>query len=206
VTITNGYATLAQLRPELNIATNDTTYDSRLESAIAAASRQIDTRCGRRFWQDGSVVAREYHAPDARCLAVDDISTVTGLIVKLDEGDDGTFETTLTITTDFLLFPRNAALEVPVWPYTEIVATGTYWFPSWASGRCGVQVTAKFGWPAVPDDVTRACLIQAAKLFKATEGSSQGFEISSEGFAMRTPRFDPHADALLERYVKSWIG
>jgi hypothetical protein len=36
-------------------------------------------------------------------------------------------------------------------------------------GRPTVQVTAKFGWPAVPDDVTKACLVQAGQLHKAKD-------------------------------------
>lgn len=205
VSVVNGYCTLLALTGELNIKPGDPTYDTRLESAINAASRQIEARCGRRFWQDASVVARQYDADNPRELCVDDISTTTGLIVKIDSGDDGTYETTLTISTDFIVTPYNAADLTPVWPYTAIRIVGSTFFPT-CTYRPAVEVTAKFGWPAVPDDITRACIVQAAKLYKAAEGTSQGFEISSEGFAMRAPRFDPNADALLEPYVKSWVG
>lgn len=140
-----------------------------MEQSINAASREIDGWCGRRFWQDSTVAAREFYADDARCCHVDDISTVTGLVVKIDEDADGTFETTLTITTDFVLLPSNAADESPARPYTEIRLVDNYSFPVPGNGRPGVQVTAKFGWPAVPDDVTKACLVQATDLFKAKD-------------------------------------
>ena len=87
MTITNGYAALADLKAELGIF--DTTDDDALELAIEAASRQCDDYTGRRFWQDGSVVARTYVPDDPYCLVVDDISTTTGLVVKIDDDDSG---------------------------------------------------------------------------------------------------------------------
>jgi hypothetical protein len=203
VTIVNGYASLDALRQELTIT--DATDDTRLEAAIGAASRQIDGWCGRRFWQDGTVVAREFYADDYRTVCTGDLSTVTGLIVKVDTGDDGQFATTLTIDTEFLVMPRNAAKEVPVWPFTEILLTDdtSTWFVQSSSGRPNVQVTAKFGWPAVPPDVTQACLIQAKNLYKATSGTFSGFQIASgDGIVMRTPGMDGVAAMLLERYRK----
>ena len=104
------YCTAEELKTELGI--EDTDDDTELSIAITAASRQIDAHCGRKFSQDTSVVAREFYAESP--LEVDlleqptegpqvEISTLTGLIVKTDEGDDGTFGTTLTINTDFLV-------------------------------------------------------------------------------------------------------
>jgi hypothetical protein len=153
------------------------------------------------------VADRQYRPVDYRCIAVDDISTTTGLVVKLDEDDDGVFETTLTITTDFILEPFNAADEVPVWPYDAIRLVSGYNYPCLASGRPSVQVSAKFGWPAVPDDIAEACRIQAKNLYKATSGAFQGFQVSAEtGAVMRTPGLDYVAMALLEQYRKGWVG
>ena len=164
--LTNAYATLAEFKSELG--GQGSTHDSELEAALNAASRSIDGYTGwpHGFWQDSTVAVRTFRA-DSRycCLIPEGISTTTGLIVKLDDDGDGTFETTLTINTDFILEPLNAAVNVPVWPYTEIVAVDNYSFQS-GYGRPGVQVTAKFGWPAVPDDVEKACIVLAHDLFK----------------------------------------
>ena len=140
--ITNGYCTLAELKPELRIPTADTDDDSRLEVAIAAASRQIDAHCGRFFWRDASVHTREFYANDYRRCEVDDISTTTGLIVQVDDDDDGVFETTLTLSTDFILRPLNAFDRHPVWPYDELVLVDAINgnFPMSSSGRPGVRV------------------------------------------------------------------
>jgi hypothetical protein len=211
VAITNGYTTLAFLRVEAGIEVGGTTaHDAQLERAIEAASRQIDNHCGRRFWQDGSVVAREFYADDSRCCFVDDISTTTDLVVKVDEDDDGTFETTLTITTNFIVLPTNAADEVPVRPFTElrvVDSTGASSFPVLSSGRPGVQVTAKFGWPAVPDDVEQACVVQALQLFKAPAAPFGGIELGDGGGVIRVRQsLNPIAEALLEGYSKPRVA
>ena len=137
---------------------------------LNAASRMVDRYTGRRhgFWQDSSVKTREYHADDAWRVQTDDISTTTGLIVKTDT--DGTYATTLTITTDFLPYPRNADDDVPVRPFDELVIVSSIGASLFVVSRGpGVQVTAKFGWPAVPDDVKLATLLQAQMLYSAKD-------------------------------------
>lgn len=203
MTITNGYTNLGTMCNVLGIP--DTDDDTRLEAAIAAASRQIDAHCGRRFWRDADPKVREYRPTEAQRADVDDISTTTGLIVKLDEDDDGTFETTLTNVTHFLLAPFNAADETPVRPWCEILLVDGDIFPRSMSGRPGLQVTARFGWPAIPDDVVQACIIQSKNLYKATAGTFVGYQLSVEsGVAVRNPSLDPVAAALLEPFRKVW--
>lgn len=211
MSIVNGYATLAQLKTELKVT--DSNDDTRMEVAISAASRQIDAYTGweHGFWQDGSVVDRQFYAADSRNVCVPEgISTVTGLIVKTDTGDDGLFATTLTISTNFILSPVNAADRVPVWPYTEIQLVdyvGSF-FPTSNSGRPGVQVTAKFGWPAVPDDVFKACLIQSVLLFKASAAVTGALQLG-EGYPSAPAGggwMNPTARALLEPYCKPRVG
>ena len=207
--ITNGYCTLAELKPELRIPTADTDDDSRLEVAIAAASRQIDAHCGRFFWRDASVHTREFYANDYRRCEVDDISTTTGLIVQVDDDDDGVFETTLTLSTDFILRPLNAFDRHPVWPYDEIVLVDAINgnFPMSSSGRPGVRVTARFGWAEVPDDVKKATLVQSAMLFKSADAVFGVTEFANAGAAMRVGRtINPIAAALLEPYCKPRVG
>lgn len=205
--LTNAYATLEQLKAELSIAEADANYDTKLELAINAASRQIDGHCGRFFYQDTSVSTRSYFADDWECVSTDDISTTTGLVVKTDDNDDGTAETTLTITTNFILTPTNAAVSYPVEPYTGIrlVDSGVTAFPMSASGRPGVYVTAKFGWPAVPDDVTKACLVQATQLFKSSDAVFGGLSFEA-GILRVRDTLNPMAQALLDRYCKPRVA
>lgn len=169
--------------------------------------------CGWRFWQDSSVATREFYALDYRCCDLlfqpestdgAGISTTTGLVVKIDEDGDGTFETTLTISTDFILKPLNAADRVPVWPYTEIYLADNYRFPCLSNGRPGVQVTAKFGWPAVPDDVTTATLMLAADLHKSKDTQFGVAGTNDYGFVRMSK--NNLAMALLAPYMKASVG
>ncbi len=204
--ISNGYATLLALKDALKIAASDTVDDDMMELAIESASRQIDDHCGRgrKFWQDTAVVARKYFPQQSGVLFVDDISTVTGLIVKVDTSDDGTFDTTLTISTDFDVHPVNATAETPVRPFTAIrlLDGALSGFASASSGRPTVEVTAKYGWPAVPTAVARACVFQAKNLFKAPDTMYGSFQLAQDGNALRVPAMDPIARALLEGFVR----
>jgi hypothetical protein len=205
MTITNGYALLPSVKSALGI--NDATDDVDIESAIEGASRHLDALAGkgRKFWQDGSVVARTYYPSEACRVFVDDISTTTGLVVKVDQGDDGTYETTLSINSDFIVEPVNAAAEYPVRPYTSIRllngGTLTSW-PCLTSGRAPVQVTAKFGWPAVPDAVERACVMQAHSILKAPASTHGVITASVDGVPIRVPAVHPVAKALMEDFIR----
>lgn len=172
MTVTNGYCSNAELKAICQIT--GSSDDIIVDLAINAASRWADDYTGRRFWQDTTVVARQFYADNWKVLCVDDgISTTTGLIVQLDEDDDGTFERTLTITTDFTLAPLNGPDMYPVRPYTEIVMTGTYSLPR-TTYRPGVQVTAKWGWPAVPDQVKAATVLAARDFYKEMKSAPFG--------------------------------
>lgn len=166
------YTTAQALADEVGIA--DAADNTLLSLAVSAASRRVERFCGRRFFQDDSVVAREFYAESSTCVDLleqpwpdpkVEISTLTGLIVKTDSAGDGTFATTLTINTHFLLLPRNAAADSR--PWNQIVAVDAS-FPR-SSYRAGVQVTARWGWATVPDEVEKATLLQAALLFKSKD-------------------------------------
>ena len=209
MSVTNGYTTVDKLKAQLNVT--DSRWDTALELAVNAASRQIDAHTGwvqHGFWQDGTVVARTYEPDETKCLYIPEgISTTTGLIVKVDYGDDGTYESTLTISTDFTLEPVNAAADYPVRPYTEIEIrnTSAAYFPL---EYYSVQVTAKFGWPAVPAAVELACLIQAAQLYKAGDATFGVLQLTGlDGSAVRIGgSLHPQAEALLVDYSKPRVG
>lgn len=213
MTITNGYTDLATLRSELgSYITADTGDDAKIERSVEAASRQIDGWCGQRFWKDATVVTSEFYAESPRCCPVDvdgraGIGSTSGLVVKIDDDGDGTFETTLTISTDFILRPTNNPDETPVMPWTEVWLADNYLFPCHANGRPAVQVVSIFGWPAVPDDVEKACIIQAEMLFKAKDAPLGVAGFDQMGSAMRV-RSDLHpmAKALLAPYRKPAVG
>ena len=70
-----------------------------------------------------------------------------------------------------------------------------------------VQITAKFGWPAIPDDVEKACLVQAAQLFKASDAVFGGVAIGMDGGVLRVrSSLNPMAEGLLEGYCKPRVA
>lgn len=202
MSITNGYTTAELVQDEIGGA-NDPAKFTRVEAAVTAASRQIDDYVGRRFWQDTNVVTREFYADDhcelvSSAGAVMDISTATGLIVKIDSGLNGAYATTLTIATHFVLTPPNAGDDGT--PYTGIrLVDGVYTFPM--GDRPGVQVTAKFGFAAVPAAVAQACLIQAVLLYKATDAAMGGLSFGDGAFMRVRAGLNPVAQSLVEPYA-----
>ena len=204
MTITNGYCTADEFRSFCNI---DSTESKTIhETVVSAASRNVDRHCGRRFWQDSTVVDREYHADSPTVVLVDDISTATGLVVKIDINYDGTYAYTLSASTDYVTYPINAEDEVPARPFTELRIpsfTSVQQFPR-SNGRPGVRVTAKYGWAAVPDEVKMATILQAQMLHTAKDSRGGILSASVDGFSTRMSRFvHPQAELLLADFVKA---
>ncbi len=164
--IVNGYCTLSGLKSFVGIG--DGNDDTLLEDSVEAASRQIDAFCGRVFYADANVSARKYYTNDPYRLRVDDFSTATGLIVKYDDNDDGTYETTVA-ATDFQLLPLNSvAGGILTTPYyiIELISTSVHEWPlDLSSNRATAEITAKWGWSAVPEPIRQATLMLSSELF-----------------------------------------
>ncbi|MFE6846565.1 phage head-tail connector protein [Streptomyces sp. NPDC057686] len=191
----DNYATLAELKTRLGI--DDTNDDTTLTQALAAASRSIEKSCRRQFNKAGALTARFFVPVTGFYVAVNDIWTMAGLIVKTDEDDDGVFETTWTIVTDYELRPLDGVRDgVPGWPYWQIIAVGVRDFPF--SRRATVQVTADWGWNAVPAPVKEACLILAEEIWKVKDAP---FGVAGFGeFGSIRVRANPKVAALLADY------
>lgn len=164
----DSYATLAELRSRLGVtdATN-TTEDAKLTAALAAASRGIEKVCNRQFNLASSATARVYY-PDSRLRArVDDFASTASLAVKTDESSDGVYETVWT-SADYQLEPLNNVVDGESgWPFYWIRAVGSQRFPCVsATDRAPLEVTAIWGWAAVPTPVKEGCLILAEEIYK----------------------------------------
>jgi hypothetical protein len=187
--ITNGYATLAAMKAYLSIS--DTTDDTLLETLIESASRSIDKIANRRFYADAAATVRLYRAYSDVFVYTDDISSTSGLIVKVDEAGNGTYTKTLTLNTDYIMDPLTA--EALGRPFTQLtmVSNSESWpiFPGLTQNglRPGVQVTAKFGWPSVPSDVNVACLILTADLYKRKDAPGGVLGLGDLGVIRMSP-------------------
>ncbi len=163
----DSYATLAEIRSRVGItdATN-TTEDTKLTEALAAASKGIETMAGRQFNLASSATARLFY-PTGYCeTKVYDIASVTNLAIKTDTAGDGTYATTWT-STDYQLEPLDGVVDGQAgWPWWTIRAVGNQRFPCVSStSRAPLQVTAIWGWTAVPAPVKEATLILAEELY-----------------------------------------
>jgi hypothetical protein len=185
VTITNGYVTLNELKAYLDIPVADITEDALLEQIVEAASRSIDRIAGRTFSLDAAATARYYRTNDPYSLIVDDIGSTTSLAVALDTSGGGTYPTAAVYNTDFIVEPLNALAEGR--PVTLLTMVGAYLFPYPWNFRPGVRVTAKWGWPSVPDDVVEACLILSADLYKRKSSVGGVLGLSEMGAIRMSP-------------------
>lgn len=196
----NGYCSVAELREHFGDDRTQLSNDL-LDRAINAASRGIDRHCGRRFWQDATVQTRTYKPDDAYVAWVDDISTTTGLIVKTDTTGDYSWATTWTINTDYHLEPRNAAQgDTVAYSYTRLTAIYNELFPL-HTYRDTLQVTAKFGWSDIPDDINYACLLKSASLFKRRDAVFGVAGFNQFG-PVRINRADTDLLDLLRPYIR----
>lgn len=191
--ITNGYATLNEIKARLSISVSDTQDDAMLEACVESASRQIDAFTGTRFYQASEV---RYFTPlDGLACAIDDATAVS--LVEQDLQANRTYSETLT-ATDWELSPYNAALDGK--PYQQIRIRPDA-VTSFIVQPRGVKVTGTFGWSATaPVPVKQACLLQAALLFRRKDapfGVAGGGEV---GQSVANASLDPQARLLLTPY------
>ena len=189
--ITNGYATLAEVKAALRLT--DNTDDGLIEQAIEGASRRIDGYCNRWFYKSASTPVKMY-ASTLYQIGTDDISN-TSITVKIDGAADGTFNTTWTQNQQYQIEPLNAVITGN--PYRRIVAINGYQFPI-AIDKPLVQVTAQWGWDSVPSDVKQACILLSIRGF-ARLNAALGV-VGFADMAVQVRAVDPDVRDLLHTY------
>lgn len=200
--ITNGYATLAQVKASLRIT--DSVDDSLIELAINSASRLIDAYTARVFYNLGTQ-ARFFSATDPYFCPIDDAQSITEVATALTS--NGNYDTIWANPAanqnngDYQVEPLNAAYPTDgiVAPITGVRALWRYLFPT-IGGNALVRVTGTWGWASVPDAITQACVIQAARIFKRND-SPLGIAGFGDMGVLRVGRaLDPDVQQLVEPY------
>ena len=197
--ITNGYATLADVKAALRIT--DSVDDSLIELSIEAASREIDGHCNRVFYS--TTGTRVYQNVDSFMTNTDDIISIT----RLRTSDDGVLYDTTWSTSDYQLEPLNGVAGGLVQPFTRIRAIGDYLFPVWSvtgtyGNKASVEVQGVFGWSAVPTAVKQATILLAMRQFKRYD-SPLGVAGFGDIGAIRVGRTDPDVQALLAPFMRA---
>jgi hypothetical protein len=192
--ISNGYATLVQVKAALRIT--DNVDDTLLEMAIESASRAIDGHAGRYFYSSGTAT-RVFSADDAWVCQIDDLAG-TAITLKSDPNADGTWNYTWA-RSDYQLEPVNGVVDGLQVPYTRIRAIDNYNFPV-LNDEALVEVTGVFGWASVPTAITQACVIQSSRIFKRLD-SPLGVAGFGDMGAVRVSRYlDPDVEQLVAPY------
>lgn len=191
--ISNGYATLAQVKSALRIT--DSTDDTLLEQAIESASRRIDSYCGRWFYKTTATAILVYPF-DNYNLPTQDIANTT-VTLKVSTSGNGVYDQTWTQGTDYQLEPLNASLNSK--PYRRIVCIGGKTFPIQTTPNIAyIQLTASWGWDAVPIDVTQACVLLSIRQF-ARLNAALGI-VGFNDMAIQVKAVDPDVRDLLNSH------
>jgi len=191
------YATLAEWKAAVGVT--DSTDDTAIQAVLDATDTLIDLYCDRKTGFGTASETRYYTAEDYEYVLTDDLVSVTTL--QTDDDANGTYETTWTSGTDYVLAPRNAALDG--FPYTEI-DTSVTWprnFPK--DVYLGVKVVGVFGFPSVPAAVKQAEIIQAGAVWNSRTAPFGVIGSADLGGILRMSRaLHPEAALILEPYRK----
>ena len=188
---------------------SDNTDNDLLENLVESASRSIDRIANRRFYLDTTASARLYRAYSDIFVYIDDLGSTTDLVVKTDSNGNGSYAKTLTLNQDYILDPLTApSLSRPYTQLTMVSNTETWpIFPGLTQNglRPGVQVTAKWGWPAVPNDINMACLILTADLYKRKDAPGGILGLGDLGVVRMSP-LGRDVTAMVRAYKKEVVA
>jgi len=192
--ITNGYATLSEIKASARIT--DSIDDSLLELAVESASRMIDSYTQRYFYNAGTAT-RLFVPQDNYVTEIDDAITITQ--IETSDGDD--FGTTWA-TKDYQLEPLNGTVDgLTGHPTTRIRAVDDFLFNVLA-GEATVRVTGTWGWASVPVAVKQATIIQASRIFKRNDSPLGVAGFGDMGVIRVGSQLDPDVRQLVEVYRK----
>lgn len=182
------YITVDQLKNYKQIG--DTEDDVSLALAVTSASRAVDICTGRQFGQVDSPEVRTFTAVYDRhrgiyVCPIDDLATVTGTLLDGEELDEAN------------LFPRNAVKKGKVWTELQVESVGDH------------DITGPWGWPAFPQTVVHATLLQASR-FAARRDSPYGVagapNVTGAGDLRLLSKVDPDVAVMLKDYTRWWAA
>jgi hypothetical protein len=143
----DSYASIVELESRLG-----TTDDGTFTGLLDVASRRVEDFTRRQFNQATTATTRVFRAVDPERLPVDDFYTLTDFEVVVG--------TTTLDADDVDHRPWDGIVNGQTgWPFFDLFRVGGYW-PY--SRRAKIQVTARWGWAAVPEGIKQATIDVAA--------------------------------------------
>lgn len=190
----DSYINAEELSSYLGIG--DTADETLAQAACDTATEWVNLYCQRQFQKVTVATTRVFRHEVGNSIDVNDFYSTTGLIIATDTADTGTYSTTWT-TADYVLEPFDG-IEAGMtgFPYRKIRAVKSLSFP--CGPRPRVQVTALWGWAAVPDSVTLATKVVAGYVFNLKD-SPLGVATFGDAGLIRV-RDVPQAAMLLKGY------
>jgi hypothetical protein len=157
------YGTLEEMRSYLKDATDANIPD--VEVAWLAACNAVDMFCQRPFTVPTTATTRTFVPPmRGNLLAVPDIANTTGLVIV----DDGTTLTAadyqLEVSPGQTNTTNTAGRQVP-YQYVRLLSWGSW--STYDDGEATISITARWGWPAVPDEVDLAVRLLTKDFFES---------------------------------------
>lgn len=195
------YGSRADLRSRIDVSGTQawtSAEDSIHDGILDAVSRMIDDYCGQFFYLTASA-ARVFSAEWPDVLVVPPLVSITSL--KTDETGSGVYSRTWA-STDYVLWPDNAALAVPARPYLEIrvdqrTTSQGLAFPL---GQRAVEVTGPWGWPAVPGPIREVCLLESQRMVQQAQAPAAIVASPELGQFVVQPQLHPTSKLLLRPY------
>lgn len=159
------YTTKANIERYLLISI-DSSYDSQVENWIDAMSHYINRVTNRNFDAAPAESTKVYDGNNTTRLEIDNCYDLNGVTVTNQE-------TSAVTTLSVYEYPSNGT--VVDWLETDNITDNEQYF---RKGKQNVSVTAKFGYPATPNQIEHACTVLVAGIVLA-QTNQQG-EVKSE--------------------------
>ena len=166
---------------------------AKITDAIDAATTAIDNDTDRSFTATTRTVA--FGAEHPTVLQVGDLISVTTL--KVDDNDDGVFETTIAASGYELDTFRTAA----GWPYEMVRLVDRNW-PMGGKRRRRIEIVGSWGWSAVPGPINQACSLLAARIAQRTSAALFGVQSFGDVGAAAIRSNDPDYRNLIAPYQR----
>jgi hypothetical protein len=198
---TNTYASIPDFKAYATVrggaAGTDIADDAVIDSLLETVSRFIDNETGRHFWAGTTDDVRYYTPEESGFLFIDDLSALP-TTVKTDSAYNRAYSTTIA-TTDLDFEPVNALLDGQPFTMIEIAPHASEYFPI---TRKGVEITGKFGFPSVPDDIKGATLGIVLNIYQGRSGQSSAGNVSvtASGVVIRPQDVPGWAQKTINKY------
>lgn len=195
--LATSYATPAQYRERAGKA--DTAEDAVIAEQLSAVSRYIDRRLRRAFGKTDAPEARWCDSwGGGRLWLPGDVAGSSGLAVSVDADGDGVAEQPLVEGSDYMPGPVDWSGAGTPYEYLDLLPRAV--LRQWPVGRRTVQVTAIWGWPAVPEPIRELAIALTRQL---RDMEQAGFTLTLEAVDAAI-RLSPEASHLLRQVERAY--